>query len=134
MWQIKCIDNKTKHTRILKGNFITEESANDYLAENYKDKEDVWVEEKGSKEVKALDMSNKKGSWLWLYSKKKEEFFPYGLIVDYSSQFVKLQTKENVLDYFDLTDMRIERIKEMLQDGKGKFLEEGSFVNLKEYV
>lgn len=132
MWQIRQLDPKTKKKKIVKKNFDTKELAEGYIGDNMKDVADVWVEEQGVKKgTSSIDITDKKGMWMWILSPKKQEFFPYGIIMDFTDQFVKIQTKE---ENTDLADMRIERIKTMLEANTMRFEPEGHFVVIKEYL
>lgn len=134
MWQVKKIDPKTKREKVVKKGLDTKQLAEKYISENMEDIPDVWVEEKMDKKNSTIDISDKKGLWIWIYSTKKNEFFPYGIVVDFTNQFAKIQTKEEVTDYFNLADMRIERIKNMFEAKTLRFEIEGYFVTIKDYL
>lgn len=132
MWQIRQLDPKTKKKKIVKKNFATKELAEGYINDNMKDVADVWAEEQGGKKgASSIDLTDKKGMWMWILSPKKNEFFPYGIVTDFTDQFVKIQTKE---ESSDLADMRVERIKTMLEANTMKFEVEGHFVIIKDYI
>jgi hypothetical protein len=135
MWQIRQLDPKTKKKKIVKKNFATKELADSYINDNMKDIADVWAEEQGGKKgTSKIDLTDKKGMWMWVLSPKKQEFFPYGIVIDFTDQFVKIQTKETSTEYSDLGDMRVERIKTMLEANTMKFETEGHFVVIKDYI
>lgn len=126
------MDKKTRNIKTVKKNFNSQEEANDYIDVHLKDSEDVWIEEKVDTE--SIDLKTQIGSWLWLYSNKKKEFYPYGMLMDVTSQFVKIKTKEEMKNENDYTDMRVVRIKNMIEAKKIQISSDGHFVNLKEYM
>lgn len=132
MWNVKFIEKNSKKTKTINKNFGSEEEANNYIDIYMKNSEDIWVEEKI--EVESIDLVSKIGSWLWFYSDKKKEFFPYGILKGITSQFVKIQTKAEMTSEDEYVDMRISRIKDLFEAKQMQISNDGSFVNLKEYI
>jgi len=134
LWQIKGIDKITKNEKVFKSWFKDKEKSDNYLNTHYKNVESIWVEEKDRKPSENMNLEENINNWIWLYSIKKNEFFPYGVLKGFGKVFVKIQTKEENLNINEFVDIRIERIKNMIDTEQLLFKDEGYFVNLKKYM
>lgn len=137
MWRVKQLDEETKKFKIVKDKFSSKEEADLYISINMREIEDVRVEEVMEQDAKIIEdkqIENKMGKWIWLFSEKRKEFFPYGVIKEIMTQFVKIQTREHLKDEGEYVDMRLAKITELLLAGKLAFKDEGVFVVINEYL
>ncbi|WCK57114.1 hypothetical protein PP175_28405 (plasmid) [Aneurinibacillus sp. Ricciae_BoGa-3] len=135
MWDIKHLNKRGKEI-VLQSGFATKEEAEIFLSQEYKMDETAFVVETIQNKDVNIDfkLSEQIGKWLWVYSPKKQEMFPYGIIQKCTAMFLKIQTKENVTDIEQMVDMRVSKIEEWIATDKGTIKEEGYFVTMKEYV
>lgn len=128
MWIIKGIDSNTSKEKIFKKGFDNEYEANDYIDEHYKDIDGIWVEE--AEETINYDVSQYLNKWIWIYSHKMKAFMPYGILIAIQGQFTRIKTREESLDE-DLSELRIIKIKEMIENNKLMVKDEGLFIDIK---
>lgn len=74
------------------------------------------------------------GRWIWYYSKKKNEFFPYGIIVEYSDYFVKVKSREHANERNEYAEFTRNTINKWIRTEKAYLSDEGHFVKLSDYV
>lgn len=128
MWIVKGIDGDTLKEKIIKKGFEHQYEAEDFIDENYKDIEGVWVEEAG--EIVHYDISKYLNQWAWIYSDKMKSLMPYGILVSSKGQFAMIKTKEDSLEE-DFSEIRTIKIKEMLEEKKLVFKIQGMFIDIK---
>ena len=128
MWIIKGVDKDTLKEKVFKKGFEHQYEAEDYIGENFKDIDDVWVEE--AEEIVHYDISKYLNQWAWIYSDKMKSLMPYGILISSKGQFAMIQTKEGSLED-DLSEIRTIKIKEMLEDKKLVFKTQGMFIDIK---
>lgn len=120
----------------VKEDFLTEIDAGEYIKENLADVnyDEAWFEEVLKEGNGKFNVEETIDKWIWLYSPKKKELFPYGIIKGVSDIFVTIKTKE-IQEEEDYGFFRIEKIKDLSNSNKAEFKTDGIFVqNLKEYV
>jgi hypothetical protein len=133
VWEIRSYNDKGKEI-VLQTGLASKNEAELFLGQKYKDVEDVFVAEKIVKEELHIDITQRMGEWVWLWSPKKQEMFPYGILRKHSSMFIKIQTKEDATELVEMAEMRISTVQKWLQSGQGELRNEGHFVTTKEYV
>lgn len=138
MWIIKYVDKIThKEKTIEKEKFDDYNGAFQYISENMPDIEDVWPEEEFITDTitDKLDFDNLVGKYAYVMSKKKNEFFCYGIIMDVVGLFVYIKTRPNQETKNDFAFYRKEKIKDLYANKCMKFEEQGCFVeSLKDYL
>ena len=107
MWIIKGIDSNTSKEKIFKKGFD-----NEY------------------EETINYDVSQYLNKWIWIYSHKMKAFMPYGILIAIQGQFTRIKTREESLDE-DLSELRIIKIKEMIENNKLMVKDEGLFIDIK---
>ena len=117
----------------INGEFLTEAEARDFVLKKLNaNPDEVWFEEALHEEDIPFDLNEIENKWIWLYSSKKEEFFPYGIIRTISESLVSIQTKNNQ-EQFEF--FRIEKIKDLINSERGKINKDGKFVDkISEYI
>ena len=133
MYVIKYIDKITNRIKDVKERFSTSHEASEYIDINMSKIKEVWIEEEFKAPKKNINLSDFVGSWAWVYSEKKKEFFSYGILRECKGTFVHVQTKENQSKE-DFCFYRIERFKDMIANNKLILKQEGEFVSIKDFL
>ncbi|PLS18867.1 hypothetical protein CVD28_00255 [Bacillus sp. M6-12] len=133
MWEIKSYNENGKEV-VLQSGLSSKQEAELIFRQKYKDQDDVFIKEKITKESTIVDLTDKIGQWIWVYSPKKQEMFPYGILRKHSSMFAKIQTREDATELVHMADIRIATIQKWVDSEKAEFRNEGHFVTIKEYV
>lgn len=133
MWEIKTYNKNGKEVSLQKG-FTTKDDAESFVLKEYKDRENVFIVEKKGKSDTIVDLSDKIGQWIWMYSPKKKEMFPYGVLRKSSSMFAKIQTNEGDTEPVKMVELRNATIQRWLETGKSELRTDGHFVIIKDYV
>jgi len=85
-------------------------------------------------EMQMIQLEDQIGNWLWIFSEKKKELFPYGQIVKCKQTTILLKTKEEATELNEMVELRKTKIENWLESEKAILKEEGYFVVIKEYV
>lgn len=134
---IKFKKEKSGLTFTDENEFLTETEAKGYISENLTPKgyEEIWVEEfLHEEDTGKFNLSEIVNKWIWLYSPKQKEKFPYGVVKAISDTFVIIKTRE-IQEEDDFAVFRIERIKDFANTDRADFRTDGYFVSsLKEFI